>query len=158
MSVDFSDLASAIWYDIGQPTALTQDAIQTRLQSNFFIGKLNNLIDTCFSFDTSGNILVNKVPDTEDAFGSEEQNIYIELYKNNYYAQRIAENLGAGGIAWTSLKEGDSTVNKVSPTEIAKTYQTLKNNSDEVLRTLVNSYLNNKTRPYSSDFYDIDLR
>ena len=80
------------------------------------------------------------------------------FYKNNFYAQKIAENLGAGGIAWTSLKEGDSTTNRVAPTEIAKTYQTLKNNSDEVLRTLVNSYLNNKTRPYSSDFYDIDLR
>lgn len=155
MPIDFSDLASAIWYDIGQPTSLTPDAIQTRLQSNFFIGKLNNLIDTCFSFDTSGNILVNKVLDTEDIFGSEEQNIYIELYKNNYYAQKIIENLGAAGISWTSIKEGDTTINRAAPTEIAKNFQNLKNNSDDVLRNLVTSYLINKNRPYSNDFYDI---
>lgn len=156
MSVDFSDLATSIWDDLNQPTSLTVDAIQTRLQSNFFIGKLNNLINTCFSFDSSGNLLVNGVLDTEGVFGSEEQALYIELYKNNYYTTKITENLGAGGITWTSIKEGDTTINRSSKTDIASKFQVLKTNSDDNLRSLVTSYLNNKNTPYSSDFYDIN--
>lgn len=150
MAFDFSDIASSIWYDIGQPTSLTVDAIQARLQSNFFIGKLNNSIDKCFIFDNIGAI------SPEDDFGSEEQSIYIELYKNSYYAQKVTENLGAGGLAWTSMKEGDTTINKASPTEIAKNFQVLKNNSDQNLKDLIVSYFNNRNRPFSSDFYDIN--
>ncbi len=155
MSCDFAEISWAIWYDLNQPTSLTVNAIQTRLQSNFFIGKLNNLINTCFSFDSSGNILVNGVLDTEGVFGSEEQALYIELYKNNYYGTKITENLGAGGISWTSIKEGDTTINRASVTDIASKFQVLKTNSDDNLRALVVSYLNNKNRPYSNDFYDI---
>lgn len=151
MAYDFSDISDAIWFDLGSPTSLTPDAIATRLASNFFIGKLNNLLDLCLIFDSAGDLTP-----LED-FGSEEQNVYIELYKNNYYAQKVMENLGAGSLGFTTIREGDTTLTKVSPTEIAKNYQTLKNNSDENLKNLVNSYLNNKVRPTSNDFYDINF-
>ncbi len=68
--------------------------------------------------------------DAARRFWLQEQNVYIELYKNNYYAQKVMENLGAGSLGFTTIREGDTTLTKVSPTEIAKTYQTLKNNSD----------------------------
>lgn len=150
MPFDFAPISTGIWYDVGQPTSLTPDAIQSRLETNFFVGKLNNLLDLCFSFGVSGI-------SPEADFGSEEQNVYIEIYKNNYYAQKVMENLGAGSLGFTTIREGDTTLTKVSPTEIAKTYQTLKNNSDENLKNLVNSYLNNKVRPSSNDFYDINF-
>lgn len=150
MSFDFAPISTGIWYDVGQPTSLTPDAIQSRLETDFFVGKLNNLLDLCFSFGPSGI-------SPEDDFGSEEQNVYIEIYKNNYYAQKVMENLGAGSLGFTTIREGDTTLTKVSPTEIAKNYQLLKNNSDENLRNLVSSYLNNKVRPNSNDFYDINF-
>jgi hypothetical protein len=146
MSCDFAEMSWAIWYDIGQPTSLTVDAIQARLESNFFVGKINNLLGTCFSF--VGGVIT---PDME----SSEQDIYMELYKNSYYSQKITENLGAGGLGFTTIKEGDTTFTKVSPTELAKNYQVLKTNSDENIKNLVNSYLSNKSGALSSDFYDI---
>lgn len=151
MSYDFSDMADAIWFDLGSPSSITPSAIVSRLTSNFFIGKLNNLLDICLSFDSNGVLL------SEEDWTTEEQNIYMELYKNNYYAQKIMENLGAGSLGFTTIREGDTTLTKVSPTEIAKTYQMLKTNSDENLKNLVNSYLNNKVRPTSNDFYDINF-
>lgn len=146
MSCDFSDISWAIWEDIGQPSAITVDAIKARLESNYFVGKLNNLIGTCYSF-------INGVCTPE--MGNEEQAIYAELYKNNYYSLKIMENLGAGGLGFTTIKEGDTTITKVSPTEIAKNIQVLKNNSDESLRNLIYSYSSNNSNPESSDFYDI---
>lgn len=137
-------LASGIWTDINSPTTTTVSYISGWLVSDQNIGKLNNTISACFSGDGAGCI----GPD----LGAEEQAIYGEIFKQQYWQKKIEENLGAGGIMWVDLGEGDSRIRRASPTEVAKVYKDMWKESNTNLNRMVDSYKINQSFARSNDF------
>lgn len=141
------ELAEQVWGEVGSPASLTIDAIAARLGSSYYIGKLMNLTDECFTFDNDRNITPEISPEV--------LGIFSEMFKSDYYNQKIMELFGAGGLDWVTMKEGDSTITRANSTEKAKIYRDMKNQADSNVRFLVASYLNNGVKPSSSDFYDV---
>jgi hypothetical protein len=141
------ELAEQIWSEIGSPASITVDAIAARLGSSYYIGKLMNLTDECFTFDSNKNV----IPE----LGSEILGIFSEMYKSDYYNQKIMELFGAGGLDWVTMKEGDTTITRVNSTEKAKVFKDMKKQADYNVRFLVASYLNNGVKPTSSDFHNV---
>lgn len=82
--------------------------------------------------------------------------IYSELYKSDYYGTQINSNLGAAGLAWTEISEGEESIKRASPTNIATIYKDLKRQTDEGLAKMVSSYISNQSNPKSVDFYNIE--
>jgi hypothetical protein len=138
-----SGLAQRIWEDINSPAAPTVSYISGWLTSQPNIGKLNNAIGTCFS-GLNGCI----DPELEE----EELAIYGEVYKQMYWTKQIQANLGAGGVQWISMKEGDSHVTRASPTEVAKVYKDLLRETNGQLMFLVHSYKKNLAYPRAVTF------
>lgn len=136
-------MASGVWQDLGNPSDISPTYISGWFTNESNIGKLNNHIYTCFS-GSSGCIT--------PSLGAEEQSIYCEIYKINYYNKRIIESLGAGGIQWTELRDGDSTVRRANPTEASKAYIQMKKLSDENLTDLIASYKIKKAAPRTIDY------
>lgn len=143
-----TDLANSIYKDIGNPSNLSISAVQTKLVSDSFIGKLNIAIDECHVITTG---------DISPALSSSEQAIYAEMYKHDYYSTAALQSLGAvGALLWTRLREGDSEVSRANPNEVAKFYATLKKQSEETLRLMIDDYKKNRTLTHSIDYYTID--
>lgn len=145
MSCDYIiGLASGIWQDINSPSGVTPLYISGWLVSDQNVGKLNALLSTCFSGDGAGCI--------GPSLGPQEQGIYGEIYKQLYWQQQINANLGAGGIMWVEMQEGDSKIRRASPTEVAKVYKDLWKESTLNLNNLITSYKINASYPRSNDF------
>lgn len=143
-----TNLANSIYKDIGSPSSPSVSAIQTKLVSEDFLGKLNVAINGCY-FIVTGDI--------SPALQTQEQAIYSELYKYDYYGTMAIQVLGAiGAVNWTRIKEGDSEIGRASPNETAKIFTTLKKQSEDAIRNLVNGYKANATTPQSIDYYTID--
>ena len=102
------------------------------------LGKLNNTLNTCFS-GVGGEIQ----PELDTQVGS----IYSSLYKQLFYQQQVQSNLGAGGVQWTELREGDSTIRRASPTETAKVYKDLLKEITNSARIEINLYKKNAAFP-----------
>lgn len=138
------NLATGIWGDLNNPTDVSTSFISGWLVSDQNLGKLNNVISTCFSGDGEGCI--------SPALGAEEQSIYGELYKQVYFGKQINANLGAGAIAWAEIREADTVYRRASPTEVAKVYKDLLRESNATLKDLITSYKLNASTPRSNDF------
>jgi len=141
------ELSNTIWEDLGSPQAISTTSIQNWLIYN--IGKLNTATYNCYSaIGTTG---------ISPEMGSEEESIYTEIYKTNYYGRKILEVLTAGGgsILWTSMTEGDSNIKRVSPAEAAKVFKDLKRDSEAQLRIQINDYIKGKSGAQSSNYFTI---
>lgn len=138
-----SPLSSGIWQDIGSPASPTPNFISGWLVSPQNIGKLNNLLFTCYS-GVNGCI--------DGALGQREQSIYGEVYKQLYWQQQISANLGAAGQMWVEMRDGDGVLRRTSPTEIAKVYQTMWKESTANLNQMITSYKLNASIARSNDF------
>ena len=141
------DLANSIWVDLGSPTDLSPAAIQSKLTSAAFLGKLNTLIDTCYILDDSGNI----VPD----LGLEEQAIYQLMYEVDYYTGKINNTLNGYGTAFISLQDGDSRIVKSDIVNVARLYRDQQAQLYRELGMLVGSYRSDGAQPSSVDMYTI---
>lgn len=144
-----TDLATNIWKDIGEPTSITVSYIQSKLVSDYFIGKLNVAIASSYAIE-NGDI----VP----ALGGQEQAIYGLLYKSDYYATRISQTLGGYTVStmWVEMADGDGRVRRASPTEFAKVLKELKSQIDGELRLMTAAYRMNNSQSRSVDKYTIN--
>lgn len=138
-----TDLATLIYSDLGSPSDISVSSIQTKLVSSGFLGKLNNKISTCYSI-VSGDI--------SPELGNEEQAIYSQMYKSEYYSRKISSIFGGTDINWTTVKDGDSEITRSSQTEVGKLFKDLKRQSDEELGNLVASYRVNASPPSTIDY------
>lgn len=139
-----TDLATNIWNDIGQPTDTPVSYIQSKLISNPFLGKLNSLTANCFVIIT-GDIL--------PALNTDEQGIYALMYEADFYTRKVNVLLNGTDIAWTTLKDGDSTITRSSIVDQARLYRDMQKQLNDQLRVIVAAYRQTNANARSVDFY-----
>lgn len=141
-----TDLATNIWRDLGEPSDLSVPYIQTKLISPYFLGKLNVALGTAYEI-VSGDI--------SPALGTDEQGMYGLMYKIDYYARKINTLLSgySADASWIELSDGDGRLRRASPTEIAKTITSIKNQLDLQLNGLVGKYRMNNAKSKSVDYF-----
>lgn len=137
------DLAYQTWNDLDEPSTVNPSFISGWMVNAANVGKLNNLISTNYT-GVNGTI--------SPEIGQEEAAIYSEMYQSLYYKQRINENLGAGGVQWVELENGDSRVRRASPTEVAKVYKDLLRECNANLKDLITNYKYNLSFPRTNNF------
>jgi hypothetical protein len=112
------------------------------------LGELNGLTHEDFYIDASGNIGPSGLEPVEEK-------IYSYLYEINYYNKASRDALrgfiwaGSSGIAddWTSIKEGDSSVQRVSKNSLSRTFLDLSSQAQQKLDNLIYQYNNQKSSP-----------
>jgi hypothetical protein len=138
MSCDYIfSLASGIWDEIGQPTAIAPLYISGWLVSDSNLGKLNNAINTCY-YNLSGCI--------EPALGTDEQAIYKDIYLISYYRGRATATLNtAVSDSWLELKDDVSSIKRQNKNEISKTFTVLSRETMEDLSDKIYAYQRNRS-------------
>lgn len=146
MSCDYIyTLASGTWEELGEPTNVSVSYISGWYVADSNIGKLNSVINTCYS-GVSGCI--------DPAISGDEQAIYKEIYKINYYGRQIASMLNSANSAagaWTELKDNTSSIRRANKNDLAKTFLQLQKDSREALKDLATQYNLNRTNPLGID-------
>jgi hypothetical protein len=112
------------------------------------LGELNGLIHEDYHINESGNIAPSSLSNVEE-------NIFSYLYQINYYDKAARESLrgivwsnGNGVIDdWTSIKEGDSSIQRQSKNSISKTYMELSRESRKRLNELIYQHNSTKSSP-----------
>ncbi|MDB4314543.1 hypothetical protein N9955_00790 [bacterium] len=112
------------------------------------IGELNGLLHEDFYIDESGNI-------GPCGLAPVEKNIFAHLYTINYYDKASREALrgfiwtdASGAIDdWTSIKEGDSSVQRVSKNSIARSFNEFSKDTRERMDNLIYQYNSTKASP-----------
>lgn len=112
------------------------------------LGELNGLLHEDFYIDENGNI-------GPSGLAPVEQNIYSYLYKINYYDKAAREALrgfiwgGPSGVAddWTSIKEGDSSIQRQSKNSISRTFMDFSKDTRERMDELIYQYNSTKASP-----------
>lgn len=131
-----SDIANEIFIELGEPSSISIPFLASWLRGN--IGKLNNLIDTCFvideNFEISPPMDINEVAILKEMY-------YIKYFEN------LATNSLAAASDWSEVSEGDTTIRKTNRNEIAKTYTDLRKESAKTLDYLIRYYRQNKSKP-----------
>lgn len=141
-------MSTSIWKDIGEPTSPNISYIQTKLTSEYMIGQLNNLINSCYQM-VSGCFVPELTAD--------ETAIYGALYKQQYYQKMAAQTLGAiGAMNWTEVREGDSVVRRVNTNETSKIFAQLAKDIKTDLDNQIDRYKRNRSQPVSVDYLNID--
>lgn len=112
------------------------------------LGELNGLLHEDFYVDGSGNI-------GPTGLAPVEQNIYAYLYKINYFDKAARETLrgltwgGISGISddWTSIKEGDSSIQRVSKNSLSRSFVEMSKDTRERMKDLIFQYNSTKSSP-----------
>lgn len=112
------------------------------------LGELNGLIHEDYSINESGNI-------SPCPLSSIEENIFSYLYQINYYDKAARESLrgivwgNANGVVddWTSIKEGDSSIQRQSKNTISRTYMEMSKETRKRLNDLIYQYNSTKSQP-----------
>ena len=125
------------------------------------IGELNGLLHEDFSITDEGNIAPTGLAPVE-------QNIYAYLYKINYFDKAAREALrglvwgGVSGVSddWTSIKEGDSSIQRVSKSSLSRSFIEFSKDTRERMNELIYQYNSTKASPLQvagcdSLYYDI---
>lgn len=141
-----SDMAEIIFTDLGSPSGYSPSYIQSKLVSPSYIGRLNNLIATCYT-TVSGDI--------SPALGTDEQGIYTLLYENAWYTTKLNQTLAGLNPGVIEIRDGDSTMRFVSPVEQAKVYKDMQRQTAEQLGIQIASYRQQKSQPSSVDYLTI---
>lgn len=138
-------MAQNIWTDLGQPSGQPPSYIQTKLTSQAYIGRLNNLLTTCYS-GVSGDICPSLSPD--------EQGIYTLMYEMDYYTTKITQVLNgtAPGQQVVQLADGDSRITFVNPVGQAQVFRDLKSQLYNELTMQVAAYRQQRSQPSSVDY------
>lgn len=114
------------------------------------LGELNTKIHKDLFIDASGNI-------GPTGLSLSEENIFTKLYTINYYEK--ASRDAARGILWnngqvvsvddwTSIKEGDSSIQRQSKTSISKMFSSFAAQEQQKLENLIYQYNMNNSSPY----------
>jgi vacuolar-type H+-ATPase subunit F/Vma7 len=140
MSCDYIfTLASGIWDDINQPTAISVQYISGWLVSDANLGKLNNAVNGCYS-GVSGCV--------DPVISGDEQAIYKDLYLISYYGRQAAAFLGAAGIdSWLEIRDDTSSVKRQNKNELSKSFIALQKQTQEDLKDKIFAYERNHALP-----------
>ena len=127
------------------------------------LGELNSITHECFSIGETGNILPTGLSQSEEA-------IFSKLYAIHYYKKAAREVLrgvvwsNSDSVAndWTSIKEGDSSVQRVSKNSISKSLSDLAVSEKDELDKLVYQYNMHKSSPLQvagddGDYYYVPI-
>jgi hypothetical protein len=153
MALYFDEFIQSVYEEIGEQAGYSQEYLANWFAGNINLGKLNNLIDTCFSGTYSTGIYGEVLSyDIEPDLGQQEMAIYKKIFEIDYYNKTARTVLnGAAGILagqdWITLKEGDSSITRSNRNEVARTYKTMSKDATEELNRMVNSYLKFKSLP-----------
>ena len=134
-----------IYNELGEPADYSFQKISAWILDNSNLGKLNNLIGTCFSgvsyTNDCGNITGYGI---EPAIRNDQLAIYKMLFDYEYFkneARNIAKSSITIGSDWTKLQEGDSSITKINKNDISKNFRALAKDAREDLDKAVKLYL-----------------
>ncbi len=135
--------ASGVFDDLGQPANTSTSTISGYAVQVSTLGKLNNLLTTCFSGSGytgagSSNYQIGpSVTNTELA-------IINQMYLVSYFANLAQATMGIGGntIPWLNLSEGDSKIGRVNAASIGAQYMAASKEANVQLQYLANAYRN----------------
>lgn len=146
-----SNFINGVYEGLGSPPDYSQDRIASWFLDNANIGKLNNLIGTDFSSvaytNDCGNITGYAI---EPNMRNDQMSIYKQLFEVDYYASQagnFARSAATKGSDWINLREADSSVTRVNPHEVAKTFRGFYNDSYQLLKDSVKRYLKYNSIP-----------
>ena len=106
-------------------------------------GQLNSLLGTSFSGVANSGVTPTL---DEDAFS-----IYKLLFFDYYYKRLIKGNLGANAYeTWVQITEGDSSIRRVSRTEVSKNLLSLQKTARQELTYLSQEYRLKQAAPVQS--------
>lgn len=131
-----SGLAATIYQEINSPVSQSVSFISGWLTQTQSLGQLNNKLSTYF-FPSGGGIAWD--------FGMDEEAVYTLIYKSNYYESQSLAMLTGGGVNWTNMKEGDTSITRESVAKMSKAFLDLNTQSNTFLRLAVNDYKRKKT-------------
>lgn len=147
--------ATGLWEELGSPSDIAANTISGWVSQDQTLGKLNNLIGTCFSgvgYSGVGTWNYDVSPDLSNL----EFGILDQMYRVTYYQRLIRNIAGAGGtFPVQQMAEGDSKIQFVSAAELAKVYTDNLKNAQDQMKYLVNAYIKLDYAPRSVDFYTI---
>lgn len=123
-------LAGNIYSGLPSPNSQSVGLISGWIVQSGNLGDLNNRLNTCFT-------LTGDSPCVVGGFGPAEASIYGLIYRTNYLEQQSANVLAAGGLMWTSMKEGDTTITRSDPVNSSKVWLSLHESSQRALYVAV---------------------
>lgn len=142
--------ASGVWIDLGQPPNVSALTISGFAVAPNTIGRLNNLIGTCYSgsgYAGPGTVDYDVVPDLTDQELALTNALYLVSYYNGLVQGAMGAgatiSAGAGGMPWQQIREGDSTISRPNIAAIGATYVGLAKEANAQLKYLVNAYREN---------------
>ena len=153
MGLYFDEFIQSVYDEMGEQAGYSQEYLANWFAGNANLGRLNNLIDGCFSGTYTTGIYGEVLSyDIEPDLGSQEMAIYKKIFEIDYYNKTARGALyGAGGLVsgqdWLTLREGDSSITRLNRNEVAKTYKTMSKDAMQELEQMINSYLKFKSLP-----------
>lgn len=134
-----------IYNELGEPSDYSPQKISSWVLDNANLGKLNNLIGTCFSgvayTNDCGNVTGYAI---HPSIKNDQLAIYKMLFDYEYFkneARNIAKSSATFGNDWTNLREGDSSITKINKNEISKNFRSLSRDAKQDLDHAVKMYL-----------------
>lgn len=135
-------LSEQIYDSVGSPTNLSIGYISGWLTSPGTLAALNNRLTTSFALTGTGPCIAGGFTDTEGTICG--MMFEVDHYKG-LARSALAGSAGAG--AWTNIREGDSSVSRASPAEIARAYNQMKKDAEEDLGVAVANWKLGHTQP-----------
>lgn len=108
------------------------------------VGELNARLDLCVS--------VSESEEFDPELETDQAAILRWMFLVKYYGRHIRENLGANGVQWTEIREGDSVIKRASKTDVARSYMALKRDAEAELNRLVGLYRINYAITRGTDY------
>jgi hypothetical protein len=148
----FSDFVNGVAVDLGDREDYSREYLSAWFLDPANLGLVNNQIHNGFEvvpyYSNAGKLTGVAI---EPEMGSEEQAIYKANFDAFFYGREGKMSLygSYGSSAWTTLKEGDSTVTRVNRSELARTYQIYAKEAQNNVDYLVKLYLKNRASPQS---------
>lgn len=138
-----TNLANAIWIDIGQPADQPVSYIQSKLLTEQYVGKLSTLTAECYLI--SGNAIIPRLE-------PEAQAVYGMMYQSDFYTTKLNQVLAGLNPGVVELQEGDSRIRFTNPVEQAKVYKEMQKQINDQLQLLVASYRQDRALPESVNY------
>lgn len=147
----FSTFIENVYHDLGNPSDYPIFRLSGWFLDNANVGKLNNLIGTCFSGvrETGINGTITGFylsPDIND----DQLAIYKMLFDYEYYkslTRDVARSAASNSSDWISLREGDSSITRVNKNELSKNFKGLASDAKSDLDSAVKMYLKYNSIP-----------
>jgi hypothetical protein len=157
---DIGDFSTGIWISFGQPYEISPLTISGWVCQKTTLGALNAYIGTCYSgavYGTGSPYNSYVCPDLDDGSFA----ILESMYRETYYQQLMRSVGGAGGVqpVVQALSEGDSKIQWVNASELAKTYSAAWKQAIDNRRILIRNYIKNSLGgniARSVNYYTID--